>query len=129
MFSIRTMNSVPTLEEFFKYIENLVDCVERQLLEISNNDTRCTLLRLKALLKANHIKDLIDGLSSQRVNITAFHKIREMDDLLDELYLKDLKLPYPNEYLLRESRKKVREQQITILILIFGLMGFELVSE
>ena len=118
-----------TVEDVLKYVEYLSDCVEKQLNEKQDVNTQRILLQLKTLLAANHVKKVIDGLGKHQVNITAFHKIEEIDNLLDEMYLKDMNLPYPNEYFLKESRKQERARRISLLILILGLFGFEWVVE
>lgn len=120
---------VITVDDVLKYVEYLSDCVEKQCDGEHDANTQSILLRLKKLLAANHVKKVIDGLGKHQVNITAFHKIEEIDNLLDELYLKDLHLPYPDEYFLKENRKQERTCRISLLMILLGLFGFEWVVE
>ena len=99
--------------------------MERQLAGEGDAHKRQLLLWLKSLLVANHFKEVIEGLNKRQVNIPAIHKIEEIDDLLDELHMTDMDLPYPDKFFLKESRKRVRSQQITMMILLLGVMGYE----
>ena len=124
---MNTLNNTITIEEFFKYVEFLLGEVERHLSGEGDAHKRQLLLRLKSLLVANHLKDVVEGLKMHQVNIPAIHKIEEIDDTLDELHMAELDLPYPEKYFVKEARKRMRSGQISIMILLFGLMGFELV--
>lgn len=114
-----------TIDDIFKYVEVLTECVEKQITESSSDSDKKSLIYLKELLKENHVRKLVDGLKQHKVIISEYHKIAEIDDLLDELYLHHLKLPYPTEYFLKEQRKKDRAHRMTLMILLLGLCGFE----
>ena len=122
------MNDI-TIDDFFKYVQFLSDAVENRLSESRNFEEVEKLKQLKALLKTDEIRKVVDGLSKRQVIIPAFRKIEEIDNLLDDLYLKDLRLPSPNEYFIKEERKKERSKHMTMMILLLGLFGFEWVLE
>lgn len=126
---MNTIKNTITIEEFFKYVEALAVEVERQLFCEEDAHKRQMLLRLKSLLAANHCKDVVEGLNRRQVNISAIHKIEEIDDTLDELHISELDLPYPDKYFMKEGKKRMRNQQVTMMILLLGLMGYEWVVE
>ena len=113
------------IEDIFNYVEFLTESVEKQITEGNSDSDKKSLICLKELLKGNHVRKLVDGLKKHKVIITEYHKIAEIDDLLDELYLHHLNLPYPTEYFLKEQRKKDRAHRMTLMILLLGLFGFE----
>ena len=115
----------PTVEDFLKYVESIIDAVETQLLTENDPSVKSLLLRLKVLLKSNAINKLIDGLSKHRVNIPACKIVGEIGDALDELYILRLKLPYPSEHFAIEQKKRENAQRTALFILILGLFGFE----
>ena len=118
-----------TLEDFYKYVECLTDDVERQLLVKQDDETERLLYRLKSLLKGSYIRTFINGLSEHKIIIQACRKIEEMDNLLDELYIKHLDLPYPEEYFMKKQRKEDRVQRLTLMILLLRLFGYEWVLD
>ena len=109
------MNDI-TIDDFFKYVQFLSDAVENRLSESRNFEEVEKLKQLKALLKTDEIRKVVDGLSKRQVIIPVFRKIEEIDNLLDDLYLKDLRLPSPNEYFIKEERKKERSKHMTMMI-------------
>ena len=122
-------NSTITIDDLFRYVDYLSECVEYQLSKRQDRETESILFRLKLLLGEGHICKFVDGLTKRKVNIPAYHKIVEIDDSLDELYLKQLALPYPQEVFAKDQRKSERTQRMTMMILVLGLCGFEWVID
>ncbi|MBP5487381.1 MAG: hypothetical protein J6Y06_07140 [Bacteroidales bacterium] len=118
-----------TIEGLLKYVESLAKQVEEMLQFSTSAKERELLTRLNFLLKAGYVAKVIDGLTNHKVIIPAIKKIEEMDNILDELYLRELHLSTPEEYFYKELRKKDRAQHMTLLILLWGLFGFEYVLE
>jgi len=115
----------PTVEDVLKYINHLADSVEIQLANKPEEQTRAVLLRLLALLKEQPVQKWIESFKKRKVNIPAWHKIVEIDNCLDDLYLKQFEIPFPDDYFLKENRKKERSQYMSLMILLWGLFGFE----
>lgn len=122
-------NTTLTVDDFFRYVDYLSECVEELLSKQQDRNTEIVLVRLKQLLKGNHVRQFVDGLTKRQVNIPAYHKIVEIDDSLDELYLRQLALPYPQEVFAKDQRKRERTQRMTVMVLLLGLCGFEWVLE
>lgn len=120
-----TLSGPLKIEDIFNYVEFLMESVEKQITESSSDSDKKSLICLKELLKGNHVRNLVDGLKQHKVIIFEYHKIAEIDNLLDELYLRHLNLPYPTEYFLKEQRKKDRAHRMTLIIFLLGLFGFE----
>lgn len=123
------MNCQITVEDVFRYLEFIESKVEEQLSVRQDKQTEELLIRLKTLLKENHVRIFIDGLSKHKVVIPACHKIEEIDNSLDELTFRRVGFLSPEEFLVKEERKKNRAHQMTLMILLLGLFGFEWVME
>ena len=117
-----------SLNNVKKYLETLRDSVELLLSSGPNPNDLDLLLRLKVMLKSDAVPVFMDNLTCRKLNLPALRKIQEIDDALDELYIRGCKLAYPDESLLIKTRKNERTQRITVLILLLGLLGFEWVS-
>lgn len=115
----------PTIEEFLEYEEHLVDAVLKQSKIEQDPKAKTVLLNLQLLLKSRTIKTFIDYLRIKRFSISAFKKVKEIDDALYELRVLKMNLPYPEHYFMIEQGKKELSQQYTMLALLFGLFGFE----
>lgn len=122
------MNNNPNIEDLLKYEEDLLDAVEKQIDVESNPRARILLDSLQIALKSRAIKTFIDSLSAMRFSLSSFHKILEIDDVLDELRVMSLNLPYPEERFLIEKGKAERAQKYLLLSLIFGLFGIRWVE-
>lgn len=122
---IQTNKTALTIDGLFRYVDYLTGCVEEQHSKQQDGDTGVILACLKKLLKGNHVHKFVDGLAKRQVNIPAYHKIVEIDDSLDELYLKQLALPYPQKVFALDQRKRIRAQRMTLMIILLGLYGFE----
>lgn len=115
----------PTIEEILKYEEFLIDAVLKQSKIEQDPKAKTVLLNLQLLLKSRTIKTFIDYLRIKRFSISAFKKVKEIDDALYELRVLKMNLPYPEQYFMIEQGKRERSQQYTLLALLFGLFGFE----
>lgn len=115
----------PTIEEILKYEEFLIEAVLKQSKIEQDPKAKAVLLNLQVLLKSRAIKTFIDYLLIKRFSITAFKKVKEIDEALCELRVLKMNLPYPEHYFMIEQGKKELSQQYTMLALLFGLFGFE----
>ena len=119
----------PTLEDFLRYIDNLAASVESLLGTELRPDIKAILLRLKTLLKSKAINKLLDDYISKRtIHIPTLNKVKEIGDALDELHIKKLHLPYPDEQFVIKQKEQENAQRATLFIHISGLCGvtFEL---
>lgn len=115
----------PTL---LRYEEFLFGEVERQLDAELNHGAKMILLRLQVLLKSRSVKSFIDLLSIKKFSLSAFQKIQEIDDALDELRVMRMNLPYPEEQFAISQSKTSRKRRDIMTMLLFGLFGFEWVK-
>lgn len=115
----------PTL---LRYEEFLFGEVERQLDAELNHGAKMILLRLQVLLKSRSVKSFIDLLSIKKFSLSAFQKIQEIDDALDELRVMRMSLPYPEEQFAISQSKTSRKRRDIMTMLLFGLFGFEWVK-
>lgn len=118
----------PTIEDVLRYEEFLFGEVERQLDAELNHGAKMILLRLQVLLKSRSVKSFIDLLSIKKFSLSAFQKIQEMDDALDELRVMRMNLPYPEEQFAISQSKTSRKRRDIMTMLLFGLFGFEWVK-
>lgn len=115
----------PTL---LRYEEFLFGEVERQLDAELNHGAKMILLRLQVLLKSRSVKSFIDLLSIKKFSLSAFQKIQEIDDELDEMRVMRMNLPYPEEQFAISQSKTSRKRRDIMTMLLFGLFGFEWVK-
>lgn len=115
----------PTL---LRYEEFLFGEVERQLDAELNHGAKMILLRLQVLLKSRSVKSFMDLLSIKKFSLSAFQKIQEIDDALDELRVMRMNLPYPEEQFAISQSKTSRKRRDIMTMLLFGLFGFEWVK-
>lgn len=118
----------PTIEDVLRYEEFLFGEVERQLDAELNHGAKMILLRLQVLLKSRSVKSFIDLLSIKKFSLSAFQKIQEIDDALDELRVMRMNLPYPEEQFAISQSKTSRKRRDIMTMLLFGLFGFEWVK-
>lgn len=118
----------PTIGDVLQYEEYLLDSVERQLDAEMNPRAKVILRRLQVLLKSRSVKSFIDLLSLKKFSLSAFKKIQEIDDALDELRVRSLNLPYPEEKFIIDQGKADRSRKNIMTMLLFGLFGFEWVK-
>lgn len=118
----------PTIEGVLQYEEYLLDSVERQLDAEMNPRAKVILRQLQVLLRSRYVKSFIDLLSVKKFSLSAFNKIQEMDDALDELRVMSLNLPYPEEKFIIDRGKTDRTKRNIMTMLLFGLFGFEWVK-
>ena len=115
----------PTIEDVLQYEEYLLDSVEKQLEAEMNPRAKVVLRQLQILLKSRSVKSFIDLLSLRKFSLSAFKKIQEIDDALDELRVMSLNLPYPEEKFIINQGKADRYRKNIMTMLLFGLFGFE----
>ena len=115
----------PTIEDVLQYEEYLLDSVEKQLEAEMNPRAKVVLRQLQILLKSRSVKSFIDLLSLRKFSLSAFKKIQEIDDALDELRVMSLNLPYPEEKFIINQGKANRSRKNIMTMLLFGLFGFE----
>lgn len=100
-----------SLSEIKKYMETLYDSFEKLLSSGQNPNDRDLLLQLRVMLKSDAVPVFIDNLTYHKLNLPAFRKVQEIDDALDELYIRGCKLPIrTNLYLLRQERMSERNE-------------------
>ena len=118
----------PTIEDVLQYEEYLLDAVEKQVAAEANPRAEIVLRNLLVLLKGRSIKSFLDLLSKKKFSLSAFKKIQEIDDALDELRVMRLNLPYPEERFAIDQGKIKRNRRDIMTILLLGLFGFEWVK-
>ena len=118
----------PTIEGVLQYEEYLLDSVERQLDAEMNPRAKVILRQLQVLLRSRSVKSFIDLLSVKKFSLSAFNKIQEIDDALDELRVMSLNLPYPEEKFIIDRGKTDRTKRNIMTMLLFCLFGFEWVN-
>lgn len=121
-------NLYPTIDDVLKYVEVLVEAVEKQLAANLDPKTKNALLELQVLLKTDSVKTFVEQLHNRKFSISSFKKIEEIDDALDELRIMSLQLPYPEEcFVLNQGKKKRRMKNVTTAIFC-AICGFEWVD-
>ena len=118
----------PTIGDVLKYEEYLLDAVEKRVDAEANPGAKIILRRLQVLLKSRSVKSFIDLLSIKKFSLSAFQKIQEIDDALDELRVMRMNLPYPEEQFAISQSKTSRKRRDIMTMLLFGLFGFEWVK-
>ena len=118
----------PTLEDLLEYEELLIDAVEKHINIDNNPNSKDTLLILQGLLKSRAVKTFVDQLGEKKFSLKSFKKIQEIDDILDQLRIMNLNLPYPQEYFLLQQGKDKRARRNTLMAIFLGLMGYEWVG-
>jgi len=121
-------NFYPTIDDVLKYVEVLVDAVEKQLAANLDPKTKDILLKLQVLLKTNSVKTFVEQLHNRKFSISSFKKIEEIDDTLDELRIMSLQLPYPEECFFIQQRKINRRKENVMTAIICAIFGFNLVD-
>ena len=120
--------SYPTIEDVLKFEEELIGFVENQIEKENNPRSKELLLKLQVLLNSRVVQSFVNLLAVRKFSLSSLQKIKEMDDILDELRIMNLNLPYPDIFFLLEQGKEEREKRSLMMTLIFGLMGFEWVK-
>lgn len=118
----------PTLEDILEYEELLIDAVEKHINIDNNPNSKDTLLILQGLLKSRAVKTFVDQLGEKKFSLKSFKKIQEIDDILDQLRIMSLNLPYPQEYFFLQQGKDKRARRNTLMAIFLGLMGYEWVE-
>ena len=121
-------NFYPTIDDVLKYVEVLVDAVEKQLAANLDPKTKDILLKLQVLLKTNSVKTFVEQLHNRKFSISSFKKIEEIDDALDELRIMSLQLPYPEECFVLDQEKKKRRMKNVTTAIFCAICGFEWVD-
>lgn len=121
-------NFYPTIDDVLKYVEVLVDAVEKQLAANLDPKTKDILLKLQVLLKTNSVKTFVDQLHNRKFSISSFKKIEEIDDAIDELRIMSLQLPYPEECIVLDQGKKKRRMKNVTTAIFCAICGFEWVD-
>ncbi|MBQ3751818.1 MAG: hypothetical protein II865_11025 [Bacteroidales bacterium] len=121
-------NFYPTIDDVLKYVEVLVDAVEKQLAANLDPKTKDILLKLQVLLKTNSVKTFVEQLHNRKFSISSFKKIEEIDDALDELRIMSLQLPYPEECFVLDQEKKKRRMKNVTTAIFCAICGFNLVD-
>jgi hypothetical protein len=121
-------NFYPTIDDVLKYVEVLVDAVEKQLAANLDPKTKDILLKLQVLLKTNSVKTFVEQLHNRKFSISSFKKIEEIDDALDELRIMSLQLPYPEECIVLDQGKKKRRMKNVTTAIFCAICGFEWVD-
>lgn len=121
-------NFYPTIDDVLKYVEVLVDAVEKQLAANLDPKARTILLKLQVLLKADSVKTFVEQLHNRNFSASSFKKIQEIDDALDELRIMSLQLPYPEECFVLNQRKIKRRIENVTTAIICAICGFEWVD-
>ncbi len=120
--------SYPTIEDVLKYEEELIVFVENQIDKDNNPRSKELLLKLQVLLNSRVVQSFVNLLAVRKFSLSSLQKIKEMDDILDELRIMNLNLPYPDNFFLLEQGKEERAKRSMMMTLIFGLLGFEWVK-
>ena len=118
----------PTIDDVLKYVEVLVDAVEKQLAANLDPKTKDILLKLQVLLKTNSVKTFVEQLHDRKFSISSFKKIEEIDDALDELRIMNLQLPYLEECIVLDQGKKKRKMKNVTTAIFCAICGFEWVD-
>lgn len=121
-------NFYPTIDDVLKYVEVLVDAVEKQLAANLDPKTKNALLKLQVLLKTDSVKTFVEQLHNRKFSISSFKKIEEIDDALDELRIMSLQLPYPEECIVLDQGKKKRRMKNVTTAIFCAICGFEWVD-
>lgn len=121
-------NFYPTIDDVLKYVEVLVDAVEKQLAANLDPKTKDILLKLQVLLKTNSVKTFVEQLHNRKFSISSFKKIEEIDDAIDELRIMSLQLPYPEECIVLDQGKKKRRMKNVTTAIFCAICGFEWVD-
>ncbi len=121
-------NFYPTIDDVLKYVEVLVDAVEKQLAANLDPKTKDILLKLQVLLKTNSVKTFVEQLHNRKFSISSFKKIEEIDDALDELRIMSLQLPYPEECIVLDQGQKKRRMKNVTTAIFCAICGFEWVD-
>lgn len=121
-------NFYPTIDDVLKYVEVLVDAVEKQLAANLDPKTKDILLKLQVLLKTNSVKTFVEQLHNRKFSISSFKKIEEIDDALDELRIMNLQLPYLEECIVLDQGKKKRRMKNVTTAIFCAICGFEWVD-
>lgn len=121
-------NFYPTIDDVLKYVEVLVDAVEKQLAANLDPKTKDILLKLQVLLKTNSVKTFVEQLHNRKFSISSFKRIEEIDDALDELRIMSLQLPYPEECIVLDQGKKKRRMKNVTTAIFCAICGFEWVD-
>lgn len=122
------IQNYPTIDDVLKYVEILVDAVEKQLNTFLDPKAKTLLLKLQVLLKTKAVKTFTEQLHERKFSLSSFKKIQEIDDALDELRVMSLQLPYPEECFVIEQRKKQRATNSVMTALLCAIFGFEWVD-
>ena len=120
--------NIPTLDDVLRYEEELIDAVEKQINSDNSLNDKDILFKLQVLLKSRSVKTFVDQLGEKKFSVTSFENIQKIDDILDQLRVKSLNLPYPQEYLLLQQGKDNRASRNTLIAILLGLMGYEWVK-
>lgn len=121
-------NLYPTIDDVLKYVEVLVDAVEKQLAANLDPKTKNALLKLQVLLKTDSVITFVEQLHNRKFSISSFKKIEEIDDALDELRIMSLQLPYPEECIVLDQGKKKRRMKNVTTAIFCAICGFEWVD-
>ena len=122
------IQNAPTLEDVLRYEEELIDAVGKHINSDNSLNDKDILLKLQVLLKSRSVKTFVDQLGEKKFSVTSFENIQNIDDILDQLRVKSLNLPYPQEYLLLQQGKDNRASRNTLIAILLGLMGYEWVK-
>ena len=122
------IQNAPTLEDVLRYEEELIDAVGKHINSDNSLNDKDILLKLQVLLKSRSVKTFVDQLGEKKFSVTSFENIQKIDDILDQLRVKSLNLPYPQEYLLLQQGKDNRASRNTLIAILLGLMGYEWVK-
>ena len=120
--------NTPTLDDVLRYEEELIDAVEKHINSDNSLNDKDILLKLQVLLKSRSVKTFVDQLGEKKFSLASFKNIQEIDDTLDQLRVKSLNLPYPQEYFLLQQGKDNRAHRNTLIAILLGLMGYEWVE-
>lgn len=118
----------PTIDDVLKYEEALIDAVEELIKSNQNSNVRTLILRLQILLKGRAVKTFVNYFNKRQFSLSCFKRIQEIDDALDELRVRNMHLPYPEEFFILEQGKMCRARRNTMITLLCGLFGFEWVE-
>ena len=118
----------PNIEDVLQYEEYLLSAVEKQVGAEANPRAKAILQSLQLLLKCRTVKSFIDLLSQKKFSLYAFQKIQEIDDVMDELRVMNMNLPYPEERFVIDQGKADRNRRNVMIMLFFSLFGFEWVN-
>lgn len=121
-------NLYPKIDDVLKYVEVLIDAVEKQLAANLDPKTKNALLKLQVLLKTDSVKTFVEQLHNREFSISSFKKIEEIDDALDELRIMNLQLPYLEECIVLDQGKKKRRMKNVTTAIFCAICGFEWVD-